>query len=449
MDHSQTVPPHARDILAAAEAKIERLRNIEPYLLDLSLRENTVGSRLGQTLQDKLAILPKLREFGFRHIDLGTLDYELPDELETGDDFMAALRDGQVDVSGCFAATAMGLAGADGVFVPDPSQLKLRAYRIPNTLHEISLSREGMAGQYDLDTLRRSLPASIAWLHGNIRGDEGGPPKIIVNIADGCDAFADNLEAVCSILSLLAEQPIEGVSIEDDRGTYLPLQVGAFVAVARSLLPPRLKLLVHVHAGAGYENASVIEALLNGADGVWGGLPKRAATIGHASLGELIANLLRLGNRSVEHYRLDQLLPLATWLQELDDGEAVPDDYPVLGRNAYRLTYSAFRQHAGRAMDLPPERIGGRYRYRICPAISDHEVIAGRLAEVLGREPGEFGAALVESMMRLMRRDLRAGRRIDYDQPDALVDLYTRASAAPATQASHAAPGGREPLETP
>lgn len=52
-----------------------------------------------------------------------------------------------------------------------------------------------------------------------------------------------------------------------------------------------------MHTGAGYENASVVEALLNGAEGAWGGLPKGAAMIGHASIGELIANLVRLGNR--------------------------------------------------------------------------------------------------------------------------------------------------------
>jgi len=98
-----------------------------------------------------------------------------------------------------------------------------------------------------------------------------------------------------SILSLLAGQPIEGVSLEDDRGTYLPLQVGAYVAATRVFLPPPLKILVHVHAGAGFENASVIEALLNGAGWRMGGLPKRAAIIGHASLGELIANLVRRG----------------------------------------------------------------------------------------------------------------------------------------------------------
>jgi isopropylmalate/homocitrate/citramalate synthase len=247
---------------------------------------------------------------------------------------------------------------------------------------------------------------------------------------DGCDAFAEDPDTVCSILGLLAEQAIEGVSIEDDRGTYLPFQVGAFVKVARSFLPPPLQLLVHMHAGGGFENASVIEALLNGADGAWGGLPKRAAIIGHASLGELIANLVRVGNAHMQDYRLDQLLPLATRLQVLDEEEPVPDDLPILGNNAYRLPLSFFRQRAGRFMDLVPEAIGGTYRYRICPVVSDAAVIAGRLAEVTGRPAEAFSDAVLEQMIRLMRRDLRAGKRIVYDDPEQLLLLYARASGA-------------------
>lgn len=427
MSPSQAALVHA--ILAGAQDKVDTLRRIQPYLIDLSLRENPVGARIGQTLEDKLDILPRLRAFGFRNILLGTLDYAMPDEPEVDDDFMIYLRDHQIDMSGCFAFTDIGIAQADGLFTPSPSQLKLQAYGVPNTLHEIYLSKAGMAGQYDLATLRRSLPASIQWLNDNIRGDGGNKPRILINIVDGCDAFAEDPDTVFSILSLLAGQPIEGVSLEDDRGTYLPLQVGAYVAATRVFLPPPLKILVHVHAGAGFENASVIEALLNGADGAWGGLPKRAAIIGHASLGELIANLVRVGNVHMQDYRLDQLLPLATGLQVQDENEPVPDDLPILGHHAYRLPLSFFRQQAGRFMDLAPEAIGGEYRYRICPVVSDPAVIAGRLAEVTGRPAETFPDEVLQQMIRLMRRDLRAGKRIIYNDPKPLMELLARASA--------------------
>lgn len=435
---------NARAILAEADAKLKTLRAIEPYLIDLSLRENPVGANIGQTLQDKLQILPKLREFGFKNISLGTLDYDIPDELEVEDDFMQHLHKRGIDMTGCFAFTALGI-DSKGVFTPSPSQDKLKKYGVPNTVHEIYLSKQGMhdAG-YDLPTLCRSLPASIRWLRENIRGDHGGAPRIFINIVDGCDAFAGNLEGICEVLALLAEQPIEGVTIEDDRGTFLPFQVGAYVKVMRAILPRSFKLLVHIHGGAGYENASVIEALLNGADGIWGGLPKRAAIIGHASIGELLANLARLGNPHVERYGMEQLLPLATHLQELDDMAPVPDDLPILGRNAYRLTLSAFRQIRGRFMDLVPEAIGGKYGYRVSAVISDPEVIARRLSEVTGRPADHFPENVTRQMIRLMRRDLRAGQRIDYDKPPQLLKLHERAqldlesSDPPSAAADHA-----------
>ncbi|HUB89781.1 MAG TPA: homocitrate synthase [Dyella sp.] len=423
---------NARAVLAEADAKLEKLRHIEPYLIDVSLRENPVGSNLGQTRHDKLHILPKLREFGFKNISLGTLDYDLPDEPEVDDDFMLELRAAGADMTGCFAFTALGTRTSDGRFVPSPSQEKLQRYGVPNTVHEIYLSADGMSryGKYSFEELCKRLPASIRWLYDNIRGDHGGRPRIFINIADGCDAFAGNLEDTCKVLALLAGQPIEGVTIEDDRGTFLPFQVGAYVKVIRSFLPPPFKILVHIHGGAGFENASVVEALLNGADGIWGGLPKRAAIIGHASIGELLANLARVNNPHVQQYRMEQLLPLATYLQELDDLVPVPDDLPILGRNAYRLTVTAFEQRALRFMDLAPEAIGGQYGYRVCAVISDGPVIARRLAEVTGRPLTDFPQAITTQMICLMRRDLRAGKRIDYDQPPALLQLYERAKEA-------------------
>ncbi len=412
-----------------AQAKIDRLCAVDPYLIDLSLRENPVGARVGQTLEDKLAILPLVREFGFQNILLGTLDYAMPDELEVDDDFMIYLRNHGYDLTGCFAFTQIGISSAPGKFTPDPSMMKLQDYRVPNSLHEIYLSKRGMKGMYDFDTLKRSLVESIDWMMTNIRGDHGGKPRILINIVDGCDAFAETPRATCEILELLADQPIEGISIEDDRGTYLPFQVGAFIAMARTFIPKPLKILVHLHAGGGFENASILEALLQGADGAWGGLPKRAAIIGHASLGELIANLVRVGNPHMrERYQLDQLMSLATRLQVLDEEQPVPDDLPILGNNAYRLTLSFFEQIEGRFMDLVPEAIGGSYGYRICPVVSDAAVIAGRLAEVTGRRPENFSVEVLEQMIRLMRRDLRAGKRIVYDQPEQLLALYARAT---------------------
>jgi hypothetical protein len=54
-------------------------------------------------------------------------------------------------------------------------------------------------------------------------------------------------------------------------------------------------------------------------------------------------------------------------------------------------------------------------------------VIAGRLAEVTGAPAADFTPAVLEQMIRLMRRELRAGLRIAYDRPEELLGLYARA----------------------
>jgi hypothetical protein len=49
------------------------------------------------------------------------------------------------------------------------------------------------------------------------------------------------------------------------------------------------------------------------------------------------------------------------------------------------------------------------------------------MAEVTGRAVDSFPPPILEQMIRLMRRELRQGLRIDYDEPHQLVDLYVRA----------------------
>lgn len=425
------IPLSSQEATASCASKLARIASVNPYLIDATLRENSVGSQLGLTVENKLLILPLLRDFGFERILLGALNYAMPDELTVEDDFMIALRDRGVDRSGCFALTDPGCLSEDGSFTPSLSQRRLRDYQVPNTLHEIYLTDEGMLGQYTHEGLLASLPLSVDWLLRSIKGDGARPPEILINIVDGCDAFSQHPERVEQTLRLLGSLPIAGVSIEDGRGTFMPFQVGSFFSIARSLLPERMALLAHAHAGAGYENASLIEALLNGADGAWGGLPKRTALIGHASLGELIANLARAGNPHMSSsYKLRELLPLCSRLAELIDGEPAPDDLPILGARAYRLSLGFFRQKKGRFMDLPPEAIGGAHAYRVCPVISDPEAISGRLAEITNQPPSDFPRELAEQMIRLMRQDLREGQRIAYDTPENLLRLHQRANTA-------------------
>lgn len=419
---SPSTAPSLSEAAAQAEQKLERLRSITPYLIDATLRENAVGSELGLTVENKLVILEKTRSFGFARVLLGCLNYADPDELTVEDDFLKLLRDRRLDRSGGFALIDPGLVSSSGQFEPSLSQRRWAEYEIPNAIVEIYLADDSLSEPFNEPEFALGLEKSVQWIQ-----ERASHPEIIINIVDGCDAFAQNPERVEAALKAIARLPITGVSVEDDRGTFLPFQVGAYFAKARALLPASMRLLAHIHAGAGYENASMMEALCHGADGAWGGLPKRAAIIGHASLGELLANLARLGNPCAREYRIERLLPLCRELSEIIDGEPPLADLPILGANAYRLSLGFFRQKEGRFMDLPPESIGGAYSYRVCPMVSDPEAIIGRLCEIL-EEPAEaFPKELALRMIRLMRRDLRAGIRTAYDRPVELLRLLDRA----------------------
>ncbi|MGE8542050.1 MAG: hypothetical protein ACN6NX_12135 [Acinetobacter sp.] len=408
-----------------ADKKIKQLQRINPYLVDLTIRETAASTAKGHSLETKIELLRQMQEFGFQYIVLGALNYAYSDMLEVDDYFLMHVSQQQCDKRSFYAFTSKGCSEG-GVFRPDPSMLKLQKYGIPNTFLEISLCDD----YFTLNAAQRriyldDLIQSIYWIrHANAPGDA----KVMVNIVDGCDAFLQEPQAVCEMLSLLSQHPIEGISIEDPRGTFMHFQIGAFVSMARVFMPAPLKILVHVHSGNGCENAGVLEALLQGADGVWGGLPKQAATHGHASLAELLANLMRVNNPHIaRQYQMQRLLPFIRNLeQRLVNDELLDDNASIIGKNAYTLHLSVFEQRLGRAMDLPPERIGGQYAYRVCAVVSDTRVLRKRLYEIFAVSDIELSEAVLIRMIGQMRADLNEGIVLDYDQPEMLKMLFDK-----------------------
>jgi hypothetical protein len=414
----------ASALFAAAQDKLAILAAIDPVLLDVSLREPCFDSYLGHTLQNKIDLLPLVDGFGIRDKVIATLDYQFEDFPQVEDDFCLYLNKIGYDLTGCFALTAVGQI-VDNSFVPDHSMLKLRDYKIPNTMNEIYLLPETTPRQQVLDT----LSASVDWLRQNISGDHGGPCRIYMNVVDLIDTFFADQDWACQVLEHLATLPVDALSFEDARGTYFPFQVGATVAAAKGLLRPDQKVLFHCHAGNGMDNASVIEGLLQGADGYWAGMDRESSTIGHAAVSELIANLMRANNPNMtERYQVKTLLPVTHQMHRINTEQETPKTWPIQGANAYRQMLSGFDQTATRAMDLPPDAIGDQYTFRISPVGSDVPVVQGRVLEQLGLTITD---AVATQMILLMRDDLRRGIRIRYDDHDPLQSLYQRAVGLP------------------
>ncbi len=406
---------------------LTRLQSLKPTLLDLSIREPSVGTALGHTVENKRSLLDLVKKMKFQDILLATFNYSLPDEPQPDDYFCQSLLDEGYDLTHCFAFTGVETK-YQRRFEPDPSLLKLKQYRIPNTIIDIDLNIK--PDNYPL--LIDNLHNSIRWILDNILGDKDNDskPRIYINYRDLPDAYHTAPQWVAEITKSLAslDGAVSAIAFEDPRGTYFPFQIGAMTRLIRSFIPNKMHLLVHIHSGNGMENACVIEALLAGANGAWSGFNKEAAFIGHASNAELLANLARCGNEHLGQYAMTELLSVASDMRAINKLDSQPDDYPIIGSNAYRSMLSVFDQRNDRFMDLPPERIGGHYGFRISPIASDVNVIQGRLKEldIVHDAPDD----VINEMRRIMRRDLHAGQRLNYDNKKVLTELYQRAMRA-------------------
>lgn len=403
--------------LADVHDKLDRLRLLDPILVDVSLREACSSSSLGHILQNKIDILPLLDSFGLRDQIIASFNYQLSEHPQVEDDFCQHLQQTGHDMSRCFALTSVGSL-ENQVFAPHLSMLKLLEYGIPNTVHEIYLLPEAIGREQ----LLANLTASVCWLRE--RTPDAG--RIYLNIVDLMDAFFVDSDWACQVLEHLATLAVDAVSFEDGRGTYFPFQVGAMVASMKALLRADQKVLLHLHAGNGMENASVIEALIEGADGYWAGMDKDSSVIGQASLGELIANLLRAGNVKVaERYDVTQLVPTCSALHFINTAQEPPADWPIIGGHAYRPMLSGFEQRSGRPMDLPAAAIGQLPSWRVAPSGSDVPAIQGCMEQAFGVT---IDVAMATRMILLMRSDLRSGIRISYDKSEQLHLLYERAA---------------------
>lgn len=353
---------------------------------------------------------------------LGALNYSMPEHLQVDDQFIIYLRDNGISMQSCFCFTDVGQV-INGNFIPSPSQIKMQSYGVPHTLHEIYLSSANT--QLSIPQIIMNIQHSVEWIHKNILNQYGESTKIIINIVDACDAFAERLDLVCQVLEVLATLDIEGVSIEDDRGTFLPFQITSFVEIAKIILPANMQLLVHLHNAAGVENAATLDALLAGASGVWGSLPKAGGIAGHASLGELIANLVRIGNVNMNQYNVEKLVPV---IESINALSSLPcETNPLTGKYAYSINLEYFKQKSQRFMDLTPDKIGSTHTYRICPVMSDPTVISGRLREVENNPDLYVAQEILEKMIQIMRQELREGHLTEYDSPENLIKLYQQA----------------------
>ena len=409
----------------AIDAKLARLRDVVPSIVDLSCREGTLPAPYGHTLEDKRELLRLAKEFGFTDIAIAAyFDFENVDEV-----FARELKESGDSMDGYFCNLSLVPTEAGKPLVPSYAMERIERAGIPNLLFlaEILPSTLERRGRTPGD-LFRDIEVNIAYLR-----DRMLPPpderrgRIYFRFLDIFDAWDEDPEIVVRVLKALEALPIQAVIYEDVRGTHFPFQSAELVKLIRRYTPPPRLILVHPHSGNGLEDASTLEAVIAGADGVWAGLTPHAAQGAHGSSAMLLSNLARAGNPHIaRRFRMTRLTPICDAMSRIHMGEPIHKDHPVIGERAYRYIDPLFMQ-TDRPCDLAPETIGQEVGWRVTPAWSNPYVLAKRLAQ-LGYAPDiAEDEELIRTMRAIMCEANIAGRRIEFDRPDEMAGLVEEA----------------------
>ena len=419
------------EIGAELDAKMSRLREVVPCILDMSFREATLSSRYGHTLADKIELYELAREFGFTDFGLSNF-YDFP---SVTDQFLDWLLDNEIPLDRFLVTIAVEPNDGGNAVARSPAVVRTEEAGIPNVilLVEVRPSTVELGGR-DRREMLHDIDRYIRHYRAQLPPETERQGRIYIRMADIFDAFDDDPRYVVQVLKLLGASPITGILYEDVRGSRFTFESNALVRLMRRYVPPPRKILAHPHSGNGMEDAATIEAVVAGADGVWSGFTPQAAQGGHGSALMFLTNLVRAGNPHVQRlYQLEKLVEVARRMWQIHDRHDVEPNHPVVGERAYRYVDQYFEQ-GDLPCDLAPELVGAKAGYEIMPAWAPTYVIGKRLEE-LGYEPEVFAnRTLLHRIRALINEAQMAGRHVRFDDPDELAPVVEQARREVETQ---------------
>lgn len=412
------------DIRQGVEAKMARLRELEPCILDMSFREATLSSRYGHTLADKIELWELARDFGFTDFGLSNF-YDFP---SVTDQFLDYLLENDVPLDQFLVSIGVEPADGRNAVARSPAVVRTEEAGIPNVILvvEVRPCTVELSGRSRGEMLR-DIDRYVRHYRAQLPPETERQGRIWIRMADIFDAFDDDPHYLVQVLKLLGASPITGILYEDVRGSRFTFESNALVRLMRRYLPPPRKILAHPHSGNGMEDAATIEAVVAGADGVWSGFTPQAAQGGHGSALMFLTNLVRAGNPHVQRlYQLEKLVEVARRMWQIHDRRDVEPNQPVVGERAYRYVDQYFEQ-SDLPCDLAPEVIGAKAGYEIMPAWAPTYVIGKRLEE-LGYAPEVCrNRTLLHRVRALINRAQMDGRHVRFDDPDQLAPVVEQA----------------------
>ena len=421
------------EALKSNRAKQEVLKTLDCFVLDNSLRESTVGQLHGHTLENKIAIFEEVKRCGFNHIIIASF----AQMTRVDDHFLEALVKRGEDMSRLYAFTDLvSYPFTNGV--PDTETIpvgiaKMDRFHLNNPIFEIDLADSNV--DYNKFTMKDYcdiLMKRIRWTFNNLSKDA----HIFVNFRDFPVVMMKAPDRVFSLISFMGSQPAEirdhlGIMYEESTGEYLPDEMAAWTKSVRNIMDSYKwngHLLVHVHKKYGNADATQLQCLMSGADGIWASVCEEGAVVGHACSTITLMNLIRMGNKIVQQkYNCTYLRTAAINVTQLTTGVPPPPKQIVYGERALDLAFDfggiAGGVINGTEFDMA-EFFGEKRPIRIS-TLASTQMIVDNLKRLFGDNP-DFTLDRAEQMKQVMIKDLTEGRKEEYASKMGAAVLYDR-----------------------
>jgi hypothetical protein len=424
----------------SSDKKMERLRNIDLFILDNSVRETTVAQTRGHTMEDKYKILNMVSGAGFENVIIGTFGTRPKiDDLFAKDCCGSGKHAESAKYCNlylyCFAEVRDLVIDGIPLAMTPVGIKRAQEYRIANVVIEADLlcpltnwEEYGIVRYCELlhqriDQIRCSCKSPY----------QNEPNRIFVNIRDFAAAWEAEPDRIVTVLSYLARmretERIMGICFEDPTGGVFPWILGDDVRRTRNLFDlcgwKDGHILCHVHQAYGLAEAAVLECLMGGATGIWCGIPREGAAAGHANSLTTVVNLARAGNQHVrKRYNIARLRRVAIDMTKIITGEAPHPMTELYGSRALDICFDPAMGMSGpKEQELLKEFQIPR-RTRISTMCTD-SMFVDALDEHFGEAdswPDDIGSR----MYAIIHSDLEANRKEEYNSIVGLASLYER-----------------------
>ena len=417
--------------------KLDRLKNLDLFILDNSIRESTVGQLRSHTLENKKAIFAEVKKCGLEHIMIASFSHM----TRVDDDFCQHLVDSGEDFTNLYAFSEVFTLKNGRYDAKFPVALeKAKKYGIRNIMFESDIANPECkwGDTWTVQDHCQMLLKLFRWVRTELHKDA----KIMVNLRDLTVAMSRAperlLEIVHFISSLPPEERIFSLAYEDIVGDSVPEELGVWTASVRKVMNScgwaDGKFIVHVHQQWDLQTASALSCLSNGADGVWASVCEEGASVGHACYSVTVMNLVRFGNKKVlKKFNCVEMRNAARVVTKITTGKNPHPKQVLYGERALDMVF-------GMPLEVVHEFDIHKF-YGVKPVnrmntLASPEMIRDRLVNVFGEDSEIFTLEIAAEMKKKMLEDLRSGHKEEYMSEVGLALLFDRAGGSGTEQIS-------------